>query len=109
MFGRDPIFQSRLQHLEEEELGPTAAATQLQVFLERRGHAAREVIPLAMRNLAIARQRDKEWYQLGRVGGWDRPKASFKPSDSVLVAKDEAPPTRPCATPHSMSGGGEGL
>ena len=54
MFGRGPIFQSRLQHLEEEELDPAAVATELRVFLDRRRQAIRVVMLLAMRNLAIA-------------------------------------------------------
>ena len=62
---------------EEEELDPTVATTQLQVFLDQRGQAFKEVMPVAMRNLAIAHQRDKERYRLVRGGGWDRPKASF--------------------------------
>ena len=53
MFGRHPIFQSRLHHL-EEELDPGAVATQLQVFLDRRRQAFREGMPLAIRNPAIA-------------------------------------------------------
>ena len=38
MFGQGPNFMSRLQHSEEEEPYPDAAATQLQVFLHQRGH-----------------------------------------------------------------------
>ena len=52
-FGRDPIFQSRLQYL-EEELDPVATITQLQVFLDERGEKYGEVMPVALRNLAIA-------------------------------------------------------
>ena len=29
MFGRDPIFQSRIQHLQDEEFDPAAAAGEL--------------------------------------------------------------------------------
>ena len=53
MFGCDPIFQSTLQHL-EEELNPAAVATQLQVFLDRRGQVFKAGMPLSMRKLAIA-------------------------------------------------------
>ena len=53
-FGIDPIFQSRFQYLEEEELDLAAATTQLQVFLDRREPKFREVMPLAMRRLAVA-------------------------------------------------------
>lgn len=44
MFGRNHIFESRSQHL-EEELDPAAAPTQLQVYLDRRSQAFREVMP----------------------------------------------------------------
>ena len=71
--------------MEEEELDLAAAATQLQIFLDRRGQAFIEVMLLAMRNLAIAQQRDKERYKLVRGGGWDCPKASFKPGDYMLL------------------------
>ena len=42
-------------------------------------------MPLAMRNLAIAQERDKEKYRLVRGGGWDRPKASFALGDFVMI------------------------
>ena len=54
IFGRDPIFQSRLQHLEEEELDRAVVATHLQVFLDQWGQAFKEGMPPAMRNLTIA-------------------------------------------------------
>ena len=51
------------------------------------GQAVKEAMPLAMRNLAIAQQQDRERYRLGRSGGWDRPKASFKAGYYVLVER----------------------
>ena len=77
VLGRDPIFQSRLQHLQEEELDLAITTEELQVFLDVRGQAFERVMPLAMRNLTIIEQRDKERYKLVRGGGWDRPKATF--------------------------------
>ena len=53
--------------------------------MDRRGQAFKRVMPLAMRNLAIAQQRDMERYGLVRGGGWDRPKASFAPGDYVMI------------------------
>ena len=53
--------------------------------MDRRGQAFKQVMPLAMRNLAIAQQRDMERYLLVRGGGWDRPKASFAPRDFVML------------------------
>ena len=65
MFGRDPIIQSRLQKSQEEVLDLKVSEEGLRAFLK--------VMPLAMRNLAIAQQRDVERYRLVRGGGWDRP------------------------------------
>ena len=69
MFERDPIFQNRHQPKYEEELDPTVSPARLQVFLNERGQFYRKVMPLAMRNLAIAQQRDKLRYRLVREGG----------------------------------------
>ena len=55
MFDRDPIFQARHQPLLELQGEPTDE--EMQVFLNQRGQTFRRVMPLAMRNLAIARQR----------------------------------------------------
>ena len=79
MFGRDPIFPSRLQQSQEEVLDFDTNEEELRAFLDRRGHAFKRVMPLAMRNIAIAQQRDIERYRRVRGGGWDRPKASFAP------------------------------
>ena len=62
MFGRDPILQSRTQHFEETLLEADVNDEQLRVFLNERGQAFKRVMPLAMRNLAIAQQRDIERY-----------------------------------------------
>lgn len=64
-----------------------ATGEHLEVFLGRRGEMFREVIPLAMRNLAIAQQRDRERYKRVRGAGWDRPKAEFKVGDFVLLRR----------------------
>lgn len=53
--------------------------------LDQRGQAFKRVMPLAMRNVEISQQRDKERYKLVRGGGWDRPKASFMPGDYVML------------------------
>ena len=82
MFGRDPILQSRLR---SEALAINPTQKELSAFLNERGEAFRRVMPLAMRNLAIAQQQDKERYRLVRGGGWDGPKATFKPGDYVMI------------------------
>ena len=57
------------------------------LFLNERGQVFREVMPLAMRNLAIAQNRDREQYRRVRGSGWDRPMVSFKVGDYVLVGR----------------------
>lgn len=76
MFGRDPICSSFSLNTTEEEL---------RTFLNQRGQAFKCVMPLAMRNLAIAQQRDKEMHWLVHGGGWDRLKASFASGDYVMI------------------------
>ena len=58
---------------------------ELRAFLDRRGQAFNRVMPLAMRNISIAQQRDIERYRRVQGGGWDRPKASFAPGDYVMI------------------------
>ena len=102
MFGRDPIFQSRLQHLQNGELNLNVTEGQLQIFLNERGQAFKRVMPLAMRNLAIAQQRDKERYRLVRGGGWDRPKATFMPGDYVMLKQQTDSTLDAPARPHIL-------
>ena len=54
MFGRDPIFQSRLQQSQVEVLDLETSEEELCAFLSRRGQIFKRVMPLAMRNIAIA-------------------------------------------------------
>ena len=72
IFGRDPIFQSRLQQSQDEVLDLETSEAELCAFLDRRGQMFKRVMPLAMRNIAIAQQRDIERYRRVRGGGWDR-------------------------------------
>ena len=100
MFGRDPIFQSRHQPLVELTLDPSDE--EMRVFLYDRGQIYRRVMPLAMRNLAIAQQRDKERYRHVRGQGWDRPKASFTPGDYVLLKQETSHSLEPPTYPHVL-------
>ena len=59
-------------------------------------------MPLAMRNLAIVQQRDKERYRLVRGGGWDRPKLTFKPGDYVLMKQVQEDTLDVLARPHIL-------
>ena len=72
------------------------------MFLDKRGQAFREVMPLAMRNLAIAQQRDKELYKLVRGGSWDRPKASFNAGDNVLLKQKKKHTLDVSVRPHIL-------
>ena len=58
LFGGDPIFQSRLQPLQDEELDLDVGVERLEIVLDERGQVFKQVMPLAMRNLAIEQQRD---------------------------------------------------
>ena len=86
MFSRDPIFQSR--HQPQLELSSDPFDEEMQVFLNQRDQSLKRVMPLAMRNLAITQQRDKERINLVRGGGWSKPKASFAPEDYVLLKQE---------------------
>ena len=70
------------------ELNTDPSDEEMQVFLNNRGQAFKRVMPLAMRNLAIAQQRQKERYQLVRGGSWHKPKASFQVGDYVMVKRE---------------------
>ena len=86
MFGRDAISQGRHHPLLKLTTDPSDE--EMRVFLNNRGHTFKRIMPLAMRNLPIAQQRQKERYQLVRGGSWHKPKASFKVGDYVMVKRD---------------------
>ena len=102
MFGRDPIFQSRLQQSQEEVLDLDTNEEELRAFLDRRGQAFKLVMPLAIRKFAIAQQRDIERYCWVRGGGWDRPKASFASGDYVMIRQVKDMTLEPSARPHVL-------
>ena len=61
LYGREPLFQARIQHLENDMIDPQAEGPQkLKLQLAYRGAILQNVMPLAMRNMAIAQQRDEE-------------------------------------------------
>ena len=78
LYGREPLFQARIQHLENDMIDPqTEGPQKLKSQLAYRGAVLQNVMPLAMRNMAIAQQRDEECFRPVRSGGYDRPKATF--------------------------------
>ena len=54
LFGRHPIFPSRIQELEDAALPPLNDLEAVRLCLDERGQNFQQVMPLAMRNLAIA-------------------------------------------------------
>ena len=100
MFGWDAIIQARNEP--DLELKTDPSDEEMEVFLSQRGQTFRRVMPLAMRNIAIAQQRDKERYSLVRGGSWARPKASFEPGDYVMVRKVKPTALEALAAPHVL-------
>ena len=70
------------------ELNTDPSDEELKIFMNNRGQAFKRIMPLAMRNLAIAQQRQKERYQLVRGGSWHKPKASFQVGDYVMLKRE---------------------
>ena len=103
MFGRDPVFSSLTHALQAKELDQAVTTAQLQVLLDARVQAFKRVMPLAMRDLVIAQQRDKKRYRLVRGGGWDKPKATFKARDYVLLKQHTTSTLDALARPHILS------
>ena len=73
--------------MEDAPLPDSDDGEALGLFLNKRGQVFREVMPLAMRILAIAESRDREQYRRVRRSGWNRPKVSFKVGDYVVVGR----------------------
>ena len=69
LYGRQPLFPSTIQHLEEEEIDddPTKLK-KLHLELTNRGAILKDVMPHVVRNLAIAQERDKMRYRFVRGG-----------------------------------------
>ena len=85
LLGRQPIFQAQIQHQEHVPLPPSD--NEISKFIVNRGKLFQEVMPLAMRNLAIAQQRDRHQYVGVHDHGWDRPKATFHVGQFVWVKR----------------------
>ena len=84
------------------ELEKEPSDEEMQVFLSTRGQTFRRVMPLAMRNLAIAQQRQKERYSLVRGGEWAKPKASYAVGDYVMVKRETKNTMQAPAHPHVL-------
>ena len=82
-YGRHPLFQANNQDAEHDFL---PLDKNLPKFLEERGKLYQEVMPLAMRNLAIAQQRDRHHY-FKVHDRYDRPNAAYHPDEFVYVKR----------------------
>ena len=103
LYGRQPLFPSTTQHLDEEAIDDEVGTVRkFQLELKNRGAVLQEVMPLAMRNLAIAQQRDKERFRHVGGGGYDRPKAKFAVGQFVMVKKKKKHTLQPSVRPHIL-------
>ena len=84
--------------IDPENEGPR----KLKLHLAYRGAVLQDVMPLAMRNMAIAQQRDGERFRLVRSGEYDRSKAIFAVEDFVLVKKKKKNTLDPPVRPHVL-------
>ena len=103
LYGRHPLFPAQLQHLEEEAINRTGGSTaKLHLQLAHRGAVLQDVMPIAMRNIAISQQRDKERFSHVRGGGYARPKASYAVGDFVLLKQKKYDTLDPPVRPHIL-------
>ena len=103
MYGRQPLFPSTIQHLDEEVLDTEPEKlNKLKLELVHRGAILKTVMPLAMRNLAIAQERDKNRFRHVRGGGYDKPKAGFAVGEYVLVRMPHNNTLLPSVRPHIL-------
>ena len=77
LFGRHPIFPAKIQDLEDEPLPDHDDPEAVRLFVDARSQVFQNVMPLALRNLAIAQQEDKVRFMKVRGTPWDAPKTSF--------------------------------
>ena len=89
LYGRQPLFLHHTQNLEVQKLdNDTIKLKKFQYELAHRG-AILQVMPLAMRNLAIAQEGDKNGFRLVQGGAYDRPKAKFQLGEYFLLIKNK--------------------
>ena len=103
LYGREPLFPSTIQHLDETEIddGP-AMIKKLRLDIQKRAADLKEVMPIAMRNNAIAQQRDIERFRHVRGGKYDRPKAKFVVGEFVMLRRKKSHTLQPSVRPHIL-------
>ena len=87
LYGRHPVFPAKIQDLEDQPLPGLDDPEALRLFLDARGQIFQNVMPLALRNLAIAQHRDKVRFMKVRGTPWNAPKTYVEPRDFVLVKR----------------------
>ena len=106
LYGRQPLFPSTIQHLDEKIIDDSEPEPKrFKLDLEKRAADLKQVMPLAMRNLAnlaIAQQRDEERYRHVRGGKWDRPKAKFFVGEFVMLRQKKKHTLMPSVRPHIL-------
>lgn len=103
LYGREPIFPSTIQQLDEKEINddPTELK-KLHLELAHRGAMLRQVMPLAMKNLDIAQERDKMRFRFVRGGKYQKAKAKFNVGEYVLVKQSTLNTLQPSVYPHIL-------
>ena len=88
LYGRQPLFPSTIQHLDESEIdeGP-AMIKKLRLDIQKRAADLKQFMPIAMRNIAISQQRKMERFRHVRGGKYDRPKAKFVVGEFVILRR----------------------
>ena len=100
LYGRQPIFPSSIQHLDEEPL--KHVPENLELELVHRSAILKQVMPLAMRNQAIAQECDKNRFRHVRGSGYARPKVKFRLGEYVLVKQSKDNTLQPLVRPHIL-------
>ena len=102
LYGREPLFPSTIQHLDEKYLKLEDTAKSLDADIKKRAEVLQTVMPIAMGNLSIAQQRDKERFRHVRSGKYHKPRANFMVGEYVLVQHKVMHSLEPSVTPHIL-------
>ena len=81
--------------------GP-AIIKKLRLDIQKRTADLKQVMPIAMRNMAISQQRDMERFRNVRGGKYDRPKAKFVVGEFVMLRRKKSHTLQPGVRPHIL-------
>ena len=89
--------------MEDDVIDPEdGGAQKLKLPLAYRGALLREVMLLAMHNLATTQKRDQERFRHAHGGGYTKPKALFILRDFVTLKKPKRDTLTPPVRPHIL-------